>query len=71
MDWMEDSLKWLETWRSIRHARPASSQQNRKDAGERDLALCQSMVEACFMSEDYIEGRTAFMEKRKPVFQGR
>jgi enoyl-CoA hydratase/carnithine racemase len=28
------------------------------------------MVEACFASRDYIEGRTAFMEKRKPVFTG-
>jgi len=43
----------------------------RKDPGERDLELCQSMVEACFASADFIEGRTAFMAKRKPAFQGR
>jgi enoyl-CoA hydratase/carnithine racemase len=41
-----------------------------KDAGERDMARCDAMVEACFASQDYIEGRTAFMEKRKPEFTG-
>jgi enoyl-CoA hydratase/carnithine racemase len=41
-----------------------------KDPGERDLERCAALVEACFDSQDYIEGRRAFMEKRKPAFTG-
>ena len=42
-----------------------------KDESKRDLDLCKHVVEECFASEDYVEGRTAFMEKRRPVFKGR
>jgi enoyl-CoA hydratase len=41
-----------------------------KDEGKRDLARSAELVEQCFTSNDYIEGRRAFMEKRKPVFTG-
>jgi enoyl-CoA hydratase len=41
-----------------------------KDEGQRDVGRVNDMVEACFKSRDYTEGRTAFMEKRKPVFTG-
>ena len=43
----------------------------KKDPADRDLDLCQKLVEDCFASQDYIEGRTAFMEKRKPAFKGK
>jgi enoyl-CoA hydratase len=36
-----------------------------------DMAALDTAVDACFRSEDYIEGRRAFVEKRKPVFRGR
>ncbi|MEQ8196331.1 MAG: enoyl-CoA hydratase [Rhodospirillales bacterium] len=42
-----------------------------KDPGDRDLAACDAMVKTCFDSQDYIEGRRAFMEKRKPSFTGK
>ena len=41
-----------------------------KDPADRDIAHCDALVEACMNSADYAEGRTAFMEKRKPKFIG-
>ena len=39
--------------------------------GKPDLERSARLVKECFASEDYIEGRRAFMEKRRPVFKGR
>ncbi len=42
-----------------------------KDESKRDLDQCAAMVKRCFDSQDYIEGRRAFMEKRPPAFRGK
>ena len=36
-----------------------------------DDDLAKRLILDCFESEDYAEGRTAFMQKRKPVFKGK
>lgn len=36
-----------------------------------DLAKLDAAIDACFTSADYAEGRRAFLEKRKPQFEGR
>jgi len=42
-----------------------------KDPADRDMGALGAMIHACVTSEDYREGRTAFMEKRTPQFKGR
>lgn len=37
---------------------------------EADWEVCDNLVKECFASQDFIEGRRAFMEKRRPVFRG-
>ena len=57
------------------HARDQTQEEDRSHNTRRDpilsdKALCDKVVADCFGSKDYIEGRRAFMEKRKPVFTG-
>ena len=41
-----------------------------KDESKRDEEECARRVKACFDSQDSVEGRRAFLEKRKPQFVG-
>ena len=40
-------------------------------AEQGDFKACAALIARCMASADYREGRTAFMEKRKPTFEGR
>jgi len=48
-----------------------SVEQTMRDPADRDLASIQRSLATCFDSADYHEGRTAFMEKHPPRFEGR
>ena len=42
-----------------------------RGATQADLQAVEALVNACFDSQDYQEGRQAFRDKRKPGFQGK
>jgi enoyl-CoA hydratase len=52
-------------------AAKAAIQEWEREPSERNLGRVEALVNACFDSADYAEGRRAFAEKRKPRFEGR
>ncbi len=52
-------------------AAKAAVKETFKDPERQDHERIDALVEACFLSDDYEEGRTAFMQKRVPDFKGK
>ena len=40
-----------------------------KNPSDRNLDECKKLAEACFDSNDYVEGRRAFMEKESQILK--
>jgi enoyl-CoA hydratase len=63
--------------RTMAHNAPLSIRANKltieqvlRDPEERDMEALRQANATCFESQDYREGRTAFLEKRPPKFRG-
>jgi enoyl-CoA hydratase len=53
------------------HAAKRAIDAHTRTPDDTELAALDGLVEACFESADYDEGRAAFAEKRKPKFAGK